>query len=98
MAPTHDRFGLMKTVHQTILIGLTDSVYAAFEFYIYFRGIFIIATSKKYCIFFKIVALFLFIAQKIKTAEVIKYTKRKLYLWEKKDANFVWEPRRAIVC
>ena len=29
MAPTHDRFGPMKTVHQTILIGLTDRVYVA---------------------------------------------------------------------
>ena len=36
----------------------------------------------------------MFIAQKIKTAEAIKYTKRKLYLWGKKDVNFVWEPRR----
>ena len=28
MAPTHDQFGPMKTVHQTVLIGLTDRVYA----------------------------------------------------------------------
>ena len=29
MGPTHDRFGPMKTVHQTVLIGLTDRVYTA---------------------------------------------------------------------
>ena len=34
--------------------------------YICFWGIFIIAKSKKYCIFFKIVVLFLFIVQKKK--------------------------------
>ena len=50
--------------------------------------------EKKYCIFFKIVALFLFIAQKIKTAEVIKYHQKKGLFVGKKDANFVWEPRR----
>ena len=36
-------------------------------------------------IFFKIVALFLFIAQKIKTAEVIKYHQKKaLFVGEKR--------------
>ena len=38
---------------------------------------FIIAKSKKYCIFFKVFTLYLFIAQKIKTAEVIKYHQKK---------------------
>ena len=45
--------------------------------------------------YLKIVALFLFIAQKIKTAEVIKYHQKKaLFVGKKKDVNFVWEPRR----
>ena len=31
MGPIHDWFGPMKTVHQTVLIGLTNRVYAALE-------------------------------------------------------------------
>ena len=32
MGPTHDRFGLMKTVHQTVFIRLTYRVYRALGF------------------------------------------------------------------
>ena len=70
-------------------------------FYICFWGIFIIAKSKKYCIFFKIVALFLFIAQKIKTAEVIKYHQKKALFVGKKGRQFclgATSHDRAIVC
>ena len=55
--------------------------------------------SKKYCVFFKLVTLLLFIAQEIKTAQVIKYHQKKALFvrGEKKDANFVWEPCRTTV-
>ena len=44
--------------------------------------------SKKYYFFFKIVALFLFKAQKIKTAEVIKYHQKKALFVGKKERQF----------
>ena len=56
--------------------------------YICFWGIFIIAKSKKYCIFLEIVAFFWFIAQKIKTAEVIKYHQKKALFVGKKGRQF----------
>ena len=31
MGPTQDRFGLMKTVHQTVVLCLTNRVYEASE-------------------------------------------------------------------
>ena len=46
------------------------------------------------CFFFKIVALFLLIAQKIKIAEAMKYRQKKALFVGKKDANFVWVQRR----
>jgi len=44
--------------------------------------------------FFKIVALLLFIAQKIKTTEAIKYHQKKALFVANKDVNFVWLQRR----
>ena len=32
MGPTHDRFGPMKTVHQTVVLWLTYRVYEALEY------------------------------------------------------------------
>ena len=45
--------------------------------FLYILGEIYYSKKKKILIFFKIVALFLFIAQKIKTAEVIKYHQKK---------------------
>ena len=45
---------------------------------------------KNIVIFFKSVALFLFMAQKIKIAQVIKYHQKKALFKLKKDFNFIW--------
>ena len=54
-------------------------------------GIFIKAKSKKiYLFIFSNCRSFLFIAQQIKTTEVIKYHQKKALFVGKKDINFIW--------